>query len=264
MAALKGGWVVSRTSVGMMMRHPELGCSLSDHFAIEATLTFHPLPDSNGSPAGQHLTQPRFPSSVTTAVPRADSEILVDGALANKDRDVDTRTLSTHIPTLALQNGTFLHIQTQSPAPSVDYTHSPSTTKRFDAQLLSLANPEEPTALPSSAYDEILAIIQKYERRERSQLKWRARHFFASIAVTVACLIGVWFNPYSHVSFVLILVSSLGLVAGTVDGLLALLFFKSELGALKEFQWEVMNAKASIGGGVEPAREDLEGDERAW
>ncbi|KAF2267383.1 DNase I-like protein [Lojkania enalia] len=45
-------WTLKEASVGMMMRHPTLHCSLSDHFSIEATLIRNPSPiaaPSNGT-----------------------------------------------------------------------------------------------------------------------------------------------------------------------------------------------------------------------
>jgi len=57
----------------------------------------------------------------------------------------------------------------------------------------------------------------------------------------------------NYVSFILILVSSLGLMAGTVDGLIGGLFVGSELRALAEFEWEVRNALQLTGG---PVQED--------
>lgn len=304
--ALNGGWVVSRVSVGMMMRHPQLGCSLSDHFAIEGTLTFHPLStvaatqpplsdSTNGVPPPTNA-RPSRPSKLSTPSARPDSETIVAGDIpfphkfehihgqahtahthvhvqhihdisdislsvdTDTDYKFDTRTMSTHIPATALQNGTFLHITSQSPTPSEDYTHSPTAFKKYDAQLLSNADAGDSTlALPSSVYDEILALTAKYVARERHQQLWRGRHFVISLVVLVACFVSVWFSPYNWVSFLLVLVSSLSLTAGAVDGLMALLFFKSELRALKEFEWEIRNTKAAMGGGIEPAQE--EGDE---
>ncbi|KAK0657491.1 DNase I-like protein [Cercophora newfieldiana] len=287
-SALQGAWIPTRTAVGMMMRHPELQCSLSDHFAIETTLTFRPL-SNNNTPL-----QLQPPKRLSAAIPRADSEIITDSLRRtnpnpNKEKEthispspspghpssetdshLETRTMSTHIPTYALQNGTFLHIPSHpSPRHSIelDYTRSSPTTtgitKDFTTHTHHISNDSSP-AFPSSAYDEILSVVQKYDRRERSQMSWRGRHFFAAVAIWVASLVGVWFNSYNYVSFILILVSSLWLVAGTIDGLLSLLFFKSELRALKEFQWEVMNVKASIGGGVAPPQDEGEGDERSW
>ncbi|KAK0731213.1 Endonuclease/exonuclease/phosphatase [Lasiosphaeris hirsuta] len=263
-AALNGGWVVRHANVGMMMRHPKLGCSLSDHFAVEATLAFHPLPKKPSK------TRPLRPTAIPN--PRPDSETIVN-SLEPDIADADTSTINTTpIPSHAFHNGTYLHIQSPTPTPSEDF--STSASKHPDAQLLSFphANPQYPTPsivvpLPSTVYDEILATLHKYVRRERSQRRWRARHFFASAVVTVACLVGVWFSPRNYVAFVLMLVSSLSLVAGTIDGLLALLFFKSELRALKEFEWEIINAKAINGAAPiqdEEIDEDDGDDEEGW
>ena len=281
--SLNGGWVVSRARVGIMMRHPQLGCSLSDHFAVEGSLTFHPLAQSkslspstnlkaNGDGDGDGKNySPKVPTPPsTTADPRGDDRSSADSTTENDDNSQhNARTPSTHIPPHALHNGTFLAVDAnpQSPAPGEIFTRTVSTdAKGFDAQLLSFTSPTHnaDSTLPSSVYDEILVIIRKYVRREHSQQRWRARHFWASVLVTVACLVAVWFSPHNFVAFILMLVSSLSLVAGTIDGLLALLFFKSELRALKEFEWEIMNAKAAVGGGVAPAEEEVQGDERGW
>ncbi|KAK3942140.1 putative inositol phosphosphingolipids phospholipase [Diplogelasinospora grovesii] len=219
--SLGGGWVVSRVSVGMMMRHPDLKCSLSDHFAAEATLTFHPLPTHHHHPSR--------------------NETIVD----DDDDDDDDKDL---------HNGTYL----QSPTAS-EFRGS----KSFDAQLLSFDSQTQSSFLPPTNYDDILIMINRYVARERSQRKWRAIHFFVSLAITIACLIGVWFGPHNYVAFILMLVSSLGLTAGTIDGLLALLFFKAELRALKEFEWEIMNAKAAAGGGIALVQEVPDPD-RSW
>lgn len=48
------------------------------------------------------------------------------------------------------------------------------------------------------------------------------------------------------------LVSTLGLGAGIIDGLIGGLFVGSELRALKEFEWEIRNV-AGRGGGEEGA-----------
>lgn len=58
----------------------------------------------------------------------------------------------------------------------------------------------------------------------------------------------------------LLLLSSLGLVAGCVDGLMALLFFRgSEQRALKEYEWELRNARALAGGGGQGTVEEVGG-----
>lgn len=107
-------------------------------------------------------------------------------------------------------------------------------------------------SLPASTYDEILALIATYTLRERRQRRLRLSHFGASVLVSMACLTGVWWSPRNVVSFVLMLVSTLGLGAGIIDGLIGGLFVGSELRALKEFEWEIRNV-AGRGGGAEGA-----------
>ncbi|KAJ3504279.1 hypothetical protein NM208_g16362 [Fusarium decemcellulare] len=99
-----------------------------------------------------------------------------------------------------------------------------------------------------SGYDDIISMIQKYHAREVSQRYWRGVHFFVALLVWLACLVAVWFSPKNYVAFVLMLISSLGLAAGVVDGLLSLLFFSWEIRGLKEFEWEIRNAKAVASG----------------
>ncbi|KAK4164226.1 putative neutral sphingomyelinase [Cladorrhinum sp. PSN259] len=209
-SALNGGWVVKSTNLGMMMRHHELGCSLSDHFAVEATLAFHPF----------STPSPPLPPPPPLKIQEEDSATTVSDKKA--------------------QNGTYL----QSPTPS-----SIRDSKSFDSQLLAFLDLErEQDQLPPSAYDDILGIIHSYVAREESQKKWRGYHFFGSVLATVTCLVGVWWAPKNYVSFILMMVSSLSLVAGTIDGLMSLLFFRAELGQLKEFEWEIMNAKLNATG----------------
>jgi sphingomyelin phosphodiesterase 2 len=49
--------------------------------------------------------------------------------------------------------------------------------------------------------------------------------------------------PRNYVAFILMLLSSVGLSVGVIDGLMGLLFIGSEMRALKEFEWEVRNAR---------------------
>ncbi|KAK3382915.1 Endonuclease/exonuclease/phosphatase [Lasiosphaeria ovina] len=274
-AALGGGWVVSRVSVGMMVRHPELGCSLSDHFAVEATLVFHPL-DSANAPQPHHYSHAADNSATTgltatttnttaTATANTPSTPNPRQQLLHQEKQQhpdDGSTILDDKQDDALHNGTYL----QSPrTSSVRGPHS------FDSQLLAaVRSPVEP--LPASAYDEVLAATRRYAARERAQKRWRGAHFWAALAAAVGAWVAVWFSPHNWVSFLLmLLLGSLGLVAGTVDGLLALLFFKSELRALREFEWEIVNAKAALaaaGGGppVPVSDDDGEDDEgnRGW
>lgn len=127
----------------------------------------------------------------------------------------------------ALHNGAYLQT---SPAPS------PTLPDQLSAQL---SSPPDDGPAP---HDEILALTTAYTARERRQRRLRAQHFLASLAVWIACLVGTWFTP-PFASFILLLVGSLSLVAGVIDGLIALLFMGSELRALREFEWEVRNSR---------------------
>lgn len=227
------------------MRHPELGCSLSDHFAVEATLAFHPLSSSSAQSSS------KAPPNGNKPAPADESLILKAPPKIRQPGQDDASTIPD-TDDKYVQDGTYL----QSPTPS-----SIRDNSSFDAQLLSFLTADH-LQLPTSAYDFILQEIHKYRLREEKQKKWRGWHFLGSLAVLVGCLVGVWWSPANYVAFVLVLVSSLSLVAGTVDGLMSLLFFRSELGALREFEWEVVNAKLSAGGGVPTA--DGEGEERGW
>ena len=152
----KTRWHIQAIKVGMTERHPSIGCSLSDHFSIEATILRRP--------------------------DQADSEF----------------------PTTYLVG-----------------TDSPSI----------------------STYDTILLMIEKYTRRESRQRHFRLTNFGISIVVAAGCFTAVWWSPRPFVTFLLNLLSTLGFGAGVIDGLIGGLFIGSELRALKEFEWEIRNAK---------------------
>ena len=99
------------------------------------------------------------------------------------------------------------------------------------------------TYLPLEVYDEIISNLSKYEARERTQRRLRLGHFGYQFVIFVGCLIGVWWSPHNYVAFILMFLSGLGLSAGVIDGLMGGLFVGSELRALKEFEWEVKNAR---------------------
>lgn len=113
--------------------------------------------------------------------------------------------------------------------------------------------------LQPSFYEDILQMIHTYILRERKQRRWRMTHFLVSTVVSIGCFIAVWWSPRNFVAFILILVSSLGIMAGTLDGLIGGLFVGSELRALAEFEWEVRNAYRIAGG---PER--VESNLRDW
>ncbi|KAE8410379.1 Endonuclease/exonuclease/phosphatase [Aspergillus pseudocaelatus] len=158
-------WSVESVNIGMTQRHPTLRCSLSDHFAVEATITRSPR-----SSEADHSTDNKLPQSV---VPN--------------------------------------------------------------------------TALSPDTYDCIIDMIHTYVQRERSQRRWRLAHFIISVFVSIGCFVGVWWTgDLSYVAFILVLVSTLSFGAGILDGLIGGLFMSSELRALKEFEWEVRNAKELV------------------
>ncbi|KAG9622382.1 hypothetical protein KCU86_g13770, partial [Aureobasidium melanogenum] len=105
------------------------------------------------------------------------------------------------------------------------------------------ALPKSTTFLPVETYDQILAMIHKYELRERKQRRYRLYHFGAELLIAIGCLIAVWWSPRNFVAFLLMLLSTLGLSAGVIDGLMGGLFVGSELRALREFEWEITNAR---------------------
>lgn len=102
--------------------------------------------------------------------------------------------------------------------------------------------------LPIDTYDEILAMVHKYTLREQRQRRLRLGHFLASVVISIGCWVAVWWSPQNFVAFLLMLLSSLGLVAGTIDGLIGGLFVGSEIRALKEFEWEIRNVRVAAGG----------------
>ncbi|GAQ42072.1 phospholipase C type enzyme [Aspergillus tubingensis] len=106
-------------------------------------------------------------------------------------------------------------------------------------------SPAPNAALTPDTYDRIIDMIHTYVRRERSQRRWRVAHFLASVIISIGCFIGVWWtgDHLPYVAFILVLVSTLSFGAGILDGLIGGLFMSSELRALKEFEWEVRNAK---------------------
>lgn len=99
------------------------------------------------------------------------------------------------------------------------------------------------TSLTPETYDSILGMISTYIARERFQRRARLGHFILSVFIAIACFVAIWWSPRNFVSFILILLSTLSLSAGVIDGLIGGLFVGSEIRALKEFRWEVENAK---------------------
>lgn len=173
-------WQVHSIKIGMTDRHPTIGCSLSDHFSVEATIL-------RSTPGPNHPPNPHAPPP---------------------------------------------------PAP----------------------------LLPPTTYTAILALTSAYVLRERGQRRWRLAHFLVSIGVSVGCLVAVWWSRRGFASFLLMLLSTLGFGAGVLDGLIGGLFVGSEIRALKEFEWEIRNARERAegvgvdggGGGGEVGKEGAE------
>ncbi|KAI1760975.1 DNase I-like protein [Hypoxylon sp. FL1150] len=272
------GWVVKDVRVGMLARHPELGCSLSDHFSVEATLLLHTSnTHTPNSPTSRHSSIPSSPNSPTNKH--------ISGKPESHPSTVGNYAHDHAASLLALEHGTYL----QSPTGSETRVGARDARASFDEQLRSFfaesinssanrnCNPSQNPqsrrpvpldGLPCTTYDEVLSQIHAYALRERRQQRWRSLHFFFWVLVTLGCYVGVWFVPLRGVTFMLLVLSSLGLLAGAVDGLMALLFFGSEMRALREFEWEIMNAKATASGeqrlGLAMPQDDVVGDEKGW
>lgn len=314
-----GGWVVRDARVGMTARHPDLGCSLSDHFSVEVTLSFHTTTRDAAEAASLKWPLPPGATSSlsafrTSALPpplhlhRHDHHGGLDNVTTTTKEDAaepppSVSPLSAEGGSPA--NGAFLQLQTPTPSstrtsfiqrPRSRQSTSPSNAAAaaaadHDAQLLSSLGPSPSGAGggrddgPSSPFlsspapfgqrgedfDSLIASLEAYQAREAAQAFHRALHFGSWVLVAVACYIAVWFVPthggggltraQNHaVNFVLLLLSSLGLVAGCVDGLMALLFFRgSEQRALKEYEWELRNARALAAAGGHGVVEEVGG-----
>ncbi|KAI1779515.1 DNase I-like protein [Hypoxylon cercidicola] len=258
--SISKGWVVKDVRVGMLARHPELGCSLSDHFSVEATLLLHTSTvNTPNSPPSHHSSIPASPTNNHNNKRHS-------GKPSSHPSTADNYAHDHAASLLALEHGTYL----QSPTGSETRVGARDARASFDEQLRSFfaesvdslspshaaANPNNAPrrppvpfdGLPCTTYDEVLSLLRAYARRERRQRRWRTLHFSSWVLVLLACYVAVWFVPARGVAFLLLVLGSLGFLAGAVDGLLALLFFGAEARALDEFEWEIMNAKATASG----------------
>lgn len=288
------GWVVKDARVTMTTRHPDLGCSLSDHFAVAATLVYHRTPDRGtagaaasqaaidvASLAGQHWPLPpgrgslfqrhhqhehgKRKSTPALLLQGSDDDDKTNANSSNNLQGEDPAVATApeaqgHDDALSPRGGAFLSLQ--SPTPSTSRLSLPGTfaplAADYDTQLLSSlsATPSgDVAAFNAHDYDALLSSLRAYVTREAGQTRWRTYHFAFWLCITIVCYIVVWLvpthtsnlsgNQIHAINFILLLMSSLGMVAGVLDGLMALLFFRgSEKRALKEFQWELSNARA--------------------
>jgi sphingomyelin phosphodiesterase 2 len=184
------GWTVDDVSVTLTERHPRIKCSLSDHFAVHATL-------SRTSTKQQTLT------------------VDVKGA----SHAIDAHSLSDEVVAL-------------EPQELEKAISSKATKYRIEA----------------SVYEQILLMVETYKLRERKQRRYRLAHFVAASCISIGTFVAIWWSPRNFVAFILLIVSTFGIMAGTIDGLIGGLFVGSELRALAEFEWEVRNAWELAGG----------------
>jgi len=63
------------------------------------------------------------------------------------------------------------------------------------------------------------------------------------VFVSIGCWTAIWWSPQPFVAFLLVILSTLGFGSGVLDGLIGGLFMSSEIRALKEFDWEIRNAR---------------------
>lgn len=167
------GWKVAQVRVSMTERHSSLRCSLSDHFAVEAT--------------------------IVREVPKDEEKAMNILGTASQEPEI----------------------------PQISHVF----------------------------YDQVLAMIEKYTLRERKQRRWRMGHFIGQALFSIGSFVAVWWSTYNYVAFILLLISTLGIMAGTLDGLIGGLFVGTELRALSEFEWEIRNAHYLAGGPVHDEQE---------
>lgn len=208
-------WRIQRAKIGMIDRHPDLNCSLSDHFSVEATISRLLESQSSGSE--------NLPNRLSTHEQTNDTFLR---SLTNRSLHPTLYTSYNPSPTSSLLPLPFARTPS-SPNPTSPLSSFPSSIR----------------SLPSGTYTEILGLITTYKDREYGQRRLRLSHFVVSVVVSMICFIGIWWSNHAGVSFMLVFVSTLNFGAGVIDGLIGGLFVGSELRALKEFEWEIENAK---------------------
>lgn len=140
---------------------------------------------------------------------------------------------------------------------AMNSTADPNTEiVEMDNESLEKAISKHPTKVEveSGFYEQILEMIAQYKLRERSQRRWRLLHFVEAAVISIGTFVAIWWSPRNFVAFILLIVSTFGIMAGTIDGLIGGLFMGSELRALAEFEWEVRNAWQLSGG---PEQEEV-------
>lgn len=278
------GWVVKDVRVGLMARHPDLGCSLSDHFSVEATLTLHtPTPlrhrrrrrsrsrsrSGSRSRSNSRARSPTLGDEATATIKRSNTIIRSQGprytptpnftsnhpSITRKEkakergRPVTPSMISTDagIDTIGARAAAMEQgTYLQSPTAS-SYRRGSRDRAAWDHQLSSFEL-GTPPRLPLAAYDEILHLIDMHAARTYGRRSLGIAHFAFWTVVLVASYVGIWFLPDGKGAFALLVAGSLGFAAGLVTLLLSLSFYAAELNKLNEFEWEILNAKAVISG----------------
>ncbi|KAI1368648.1 Endonuclease/exonuclease/phosphatase [Xylaria arbuscula] len=292
------GWVVKDVRVGLMARHPDLGCSLSDHFSVEATLVLHtPTPinhrrrrrsssksrSRSRSRSNSRAISLRLADEALMSVKKPGSgfqsqtpRVIPSTPVGTNHRSNSTakekgksrgRAATPHSFTstdagahiAAVEQGAYLHSPTAS-----SYRRGSRDQTAFDLQLSSL-DLGTPPRLPTAAYDEIINLINAHAVRTYWYQLLGITHFVWWAIFAVGSFVAIWFLPNGKGAFGLLAASSLGLAAGVVTLLLALFFYSTELNRLNEFEWEIRNAKAVISGmGPEALAHQGSEEEKVW
>jgi sphingomyelin phosphodiesterase 2 len=190
------GWTVTDVKVALTERHPTLLCSLSDHFAVHATVER---------------------SHIMSVKP-----VKVEAHAVLND--------------------------TNAQDPNLEVAD-------FDDKDFDKAISAQPTQgrVGQDFYHDILRMVEKYKLRERRQRRNGLIHFVGTALTSIGCFVAVWWSPRNYVAFILLLLSTFGIMSGTLSGLIGGLFVGTELRALAEFEWEVRNTLYLAGG---PALDD--------
>ncbi|KAI5305642.1 hypothetical protein KEM56_003782 [Ascosphaera pollenicola] len=134
--------------------------------------------------------------------------------------------------------------RSRSVSPAAEGTLSPRTLNEDGShRLLHASNTTHSSEETKQMYDDILATIKKYVNRERFQRRFRVLNFLWGLLIAIGCLVAQWWEPRNFVAFILTLVSTIVFALGTIDLWIGFLFVSWELRALREFEWEIRNAK---------------------
>lgn len=239
--AAKPVWVIRSARVALTERHPQLDCSLSDHYAYEVTLAKRvPKPPSMSFPSCNDESPP--PSALKKPT-------------ADRDKRLTARPNKINI-TVTTKNEEKLGLGTYLESPTASERRSSSGEEHNDnyndakvgASSSAPATSADHDNMPLSdaQYAELVTLIQEFAREEQRSQQFCYAIFFSSLLVTVSLLIGIWFiAPRATYGVFIAMFFGLGIFAtGLVAGYYGLTFLGRELRLLDEFEWEVMNAQA--------------------